>query len=854
MKKTNSASPKQRAKPSHIDELQPLSWDILSIPEALRFVYALRLPPHWVDAIKRLTPVDEIPPVISLHTALRVLAPEILYFFPSSFAENPQRRPAYWLLADAQGAELSTERFIWAIRAWLNVCYGNEVIRAVADQFQPSDLCWERLDLQDTLSDDVIMNAFPGLIARWLLTKSFPLSFFNAAKQEISYALRLAPSQGPDVDLISWPPTSKTIGKDKQYYYSYYLKFRLSSLPGKEHFRLLCQPGIRRWVTLPLAKTYDSGKTYIDLEWKREKSVFIARNSASWLTQQPTTTSLIRLGLRRYKKLVWVGRLSEILYNLSSQESIPDPLELLTKPDHFFPGMLIVHDNLLSTRHIVGAGIEEIDRWDVFRQLAKALPEGLISSPVLKKLRGFQRSLPSSAAQLSSKAASPAAYLHGVHHMRVPALIEICSTDAKHVEDVLLQQLGVERAKLVDGHILIQTNTGMVSALKVAKRLFPSELIGELPAAAGEDEESRFGATRALVRKIQKELEAATENTGVLLELPNYQTFYKDKKQKRRDPKLGIMWGFARQNRKLQTFQPKQLDEESYEERIQNAVRDVLRQMDFHFSPLYGGFRGTSLPQDLDIVAFWQVRLKARSRGESATTLPILVHAPAHEYGLSACIPGAYGPLWCSYPEMLVTIPDFSGGYENPEAIRTFFQRALEDRYLSNATLLLISEQNARSAFPEITDDRLQATPTGLRCALSFGDIPCRIARLRYSGYGMVPLVCPTHSFGRFSGLFHDEHISHVFYSLQERPLSAQRPQALHQRDSQSKPSWNPSTVEIALLNMHREDSEHEWAWLVHRLRQESSHTQIATLLPEPLYAASKVEEYVLRINDESGQ
>src|SRR5579883_2238591 len=97
---------KPRAKPSRIDELQPLSWDILNVPEAVRFVYALRLPSHWIDTIKSLTPVDDVPPVRSLHAVLQVLAPEILYFFPSSFAGNPAHRPPYWLLADGEGAQL----------------------------------------------------------------------------------------------------------------------------------------------------------------------------------------------------------------------------------------------------------------------------------------------------------------------------------------------------------------------------------------------------------------------------------------------------------------------------------------------------------------------------------------------------------------------------------------------------------------------------------------------------------------------------------------------------------------------------------------------------------------------------
>lgn len=843
-------SPRHRAKASRIEELQPLSWDIMSIPEALRSAYALRLPPHWVNTIAGLANVDEIPPVTSLYTVLRVLAPEILYFFPSSFAAVPERRPLYWLLADGSGTQLSAERLLWAIKAWLNTCYGNEVVRAIDSQFQASDLRWERLDLEQAASDEVMMGAFPGLIARWLLNQPFQLSLSNEAGQRVSYPLRLAPSYGPEVDIVTWEPTGIT-WQEEEYCYSYYLTFRLSSLPSPKYFRLLCQPGIRRWVTRPLVKIDKSDKTHIDLAWGREKSVFVARHSASWLTQRSAETSLIRLGLRRYQSLIWVGRLPDVLANLTAEETIPDPFELLVEPKKFYPSSLIVYDTSLSGRHLVGAGIEEIDRWEIQTQLTQILPEGLTPTSLFKKSRIFQRLEPSSSANLSSKRVSSSARLQGIKHMRTPACIEICSTDSERVEAAVLEELGLTRDALIDECIPIATDTGAASVLKIVKRVFRSELIAELPPAAGEDEESRFGATRGRTRLIEKELEAITGNAGVLLELPNYQTYYKESKQKRRDPKLGVMWGFARRNRKLQTFQPKQLDDETYEERIHNAVRDLLRQMDFRLNPLYMGFKGTSLPQDLDLLAFWQIRLKARKRGESAVTLPVLIHAPAHEYGLYVCLPGEYGPLWYPYSDALVMIPDFPGGCDTSNKTRAFAERAIQDRNLSHATLLLISEQNARAVFPELKDEYIQIHSSSWHCTLPLGNVPCRVARLRYSGYGTVPLVCPTHSFGRFSGLFHDSQVPHVFYSFQERPILAKRPQALHQRDAQDRLSWNPSTVEIVLLNMQADDQEDEWAWLVHRLRQESSHTGIATLLPEPLYAASKIEEYVLRIGDE---
>jgi hypothetical protein len=127
-----------------------------------------------------------------------------------------------------------------------------------------------------------------------------------------------------------------------------------------------------------------------------------------------------------------------------------------------------------------------------------------------------------------------------------------------------------------------------------------------------------------------------------------------------------------------------------------------------------------------------------------------------------------------------------------------------------------------------------------------------RVARLRYSRDGSVPLVCPTHTFGRFSGLYSSKALPTVFYSIQQRPVSARRPTGLRQRDAWGRLSWNPSTLEIVMLNLQADDVPEEWAWVVHRLREESSHTDVATLLPEPLHTASKISEYVLRISNDN--
>ena len=359
-----------------INEIQPLAWEISVIPEELRSIYALRLPDHWRVAIRSLSEVDRVPPHRCLHLILQALAPEILCFFPSTFSQNPQYRPEYWLAAEAATEVLNPERLLWAIISWLNACYTSREVQAIAQQLQPSDLTWERIDLQ-TATPATVEQVLPGLVARWLLGHGFEFHLSNEAGQIMQWPVRLAPSSGSESDLITWPPTSYH-GQKFDHSYSYYLKLRLAALPDARTLRLLCQPGIRRWVSAPLAKMNDTkGKPYVDLAWGRAKSVYFARQSASWLTQRPAEMSLLRLRLQNYNQVSWTGRLPAVLASLTPHEVIPDPLHLLAHPADFSPGILIVHDNLMSERHPVGLGIEAADRWEVFTQLSEALPAEL---------------------------------------------------------------------------------------------------------------------------------------------------------------------------------------------------------------------------------------------------------------------------------------------------------------------------------------------------------------------------------------------------------------------------------------------------------------------------------------------
>ena len=519
----------------------------------------------------------------------------------------------------------------------------------------------------------------------------------------------------------------------------------------------------------------------------------------------------------------------------------------------FHPGILIVYDQMMSQQHIVGAGIEEADRWETFTQLADAFPAGIQPTTVWTKGKVIPRGQPSFTATKSRKKISEDIRLQAVAQMPTPAQIVLCSSDATTWQQWLLEEVGAVGRLADDGTITVEDGRSGQAVLRVSQQTFASDLVGSLPPEAAENDESQQALTLQRVRHIERKLGRVEENTGVLLEMLNYREVYSRMSRERRlDPKPAVKWGFIRTNRKVQCIQPQDREQEHYEERVRNGIRDLLRQMDYHWNPLYGGFKGTQLPSALDLFGLWQIRLRPRRRGENVVTVPLAIHVLPGEQKTWVCLPGLYGPHWQPYVEVFSQIPDFDGGYTNDDAMRTFFRQALQMRGEGRPALLLASEQNIRSVLPEIQDWSLAKREEALSQALGVDERPWRIARLRFSGYGSVPLVCPTQDFGRFSGLFHDERFPQIFYSIQERPASAQRKTGLRQRNAPTKLSWNPSTVEIMMLHLLEGDIAEEWAWVVHRLREESFHTDRSTLLPEPLHSVSKLAEYVPRIDDEA--
>lgn len=830
---TSEYRPKVRAARSSIQELQPLAWEIEAIPEALSKVYVLRLPEHWRRGVRDLPEQEHLPPIISLYMALNAVAPEILCFFPHAFASDPSYRPPYWLASETL---LPTERFLLAIQAWLLGIYGSQRGGAVLRSFQASDLTWEELDLRSA-PPGAVENVLPGLVVRWLAKQQYELQLSNQDKHVFHWPIRVSPAHGTDAEMVTWPPQEVT-DHSSAYLYSYYLRLRLASPPGSAEWSLLCQPGIRRWVSRPLTHTNGNGRTYVNLAWGRRKAVYVACPNVRWLSQVPDEFSLLRLDLLYRSNVNWAGNLPIALESLVDL-NLPDPLNLLSHPEEFAPRLLILHDSLTQPRHAVGLGIEAADRWEVFNQLSDALPDEFHRMSFWSRLKSPQRLERSYAAESTRHAIAPAVRRAALAKLP-PTRLELHCSDPDRWEQWIRAELGL-------------TRTSRSETLQIVRRQLPPDIVELLPPDATESGEAHVAAERLRARRIQQSLAREDKvQTGVLLEMANFQELYAhNQREARRDPKQAVRWGLARTGRVTQFIRPESQSADDYELRVRHGLWDLLRQLDFHFNPPYTGFRRTSLPTALDLVGLRQIRLNALRRGERAVTLPLVAYMPADQVVLRVCLPGEGGPHWQPYHTALLEAVDFGGGYQHPGQVRDFFVRALENLPWANPTLLLLDGQNLRCALPELKDKELNLDAFGLEGIPPQGKDLVRVARLRYSADGGVPLVCPTHSFGRYSGIYNHARFPQVFYSIQERPLSAKRANGLRQIDAWRRHSWNPSTVEVVMAQLQPNDVPAEWAWVVHRLRQEATQSEAATLLPEPLHSMAKFDEYVMRVTDD---
>ncbi|KYQ87952.1 MULTISPECIES: pPIWI_RE module domain-containing protein [unclassified Thermoactinomyces] len=795
---------------SVLKELQPIAWDINEIPNFISKVYCLKLPDQWKDIINHLIQINrekDFVPTRSLQAALLAGAPEIIDFNYYAFKNNT----TYWLISDQNFHTIDVNNLVSLIRQWIYFEFPGKQAHAFAQRLNTNGIKWEVVDVR-TLPESMLKRILPQLIVRELIRREYR-DPQNGRLFQIVPPLNTRQA----AEIVSWEPSRMPENPDFSAH-SYKLTFSVGRMLGKSSLQLFVDLGLRRWVGEPLLTD-----TVNHLPWKINQSVYLARQSISWLSDLPQESTFIQLQLRKESKdfVRWENRIPEFLNRINSadQNKIPDIKELLVNPQKFQPDVLIVYDQRMGISHPVGSGVTANDRKDFFESLNNALYSIFNFSPSSKWIR--QRTLRQQKLLTDSK-----------QPINQKAVIEIWSNDADRWEELIKEEINDDQNK---------------DKLQIVKRE-PHPITNLLDFDPEDPNQQLKNAIQYRIDTISKLFEKPKNRTGILIEMPNYNKMFVRTKDANRDPKSSVRYGLAITGRLTQFITPEYAEPKSYEERIKMAINDLLRrQMQWKRNTLYTGYKKTSLPKQLDLLAFWVIN-KRRKRGN--LTIPLVGYAPSNDTQIKVCLPGENGNEWQYYSEALLKITQIQTNFDG-EGIHEFFKQAIEELDIKNPALLLLDERNLRKYWPKLNNEELIFDDQNYKIYDDFlHHSELRIVKLRFSEEKplSIPIASPTREVSKYQGLFAPENgPDNVFYSFQEKPVTAEKIKTgLRHRDAMHKHYWNSVTAEIILLNLKKGDNPAEWAFVVHSLRKSSEHIDSATRLPEPLYSLKCMEEYVI--------
>jgi hypothetical protein len=244
----------------------------------------------------------------------------------------------------------------------------------------------------------------------------------------------------------------------------------------------------------------------------------------------------------------------------------------------------------------------------------------------------------------------------------------------------------------------------------------------------------------------------------------------------------------------------------------------------------------------LDLFGLWIIQLNSRTRSEKTVLLPLVIHTTA-QGEFYVILPDATNGAM-HYPSLHEGIlaaaqSTYEAGEDRYTDIMLFFRRALESCNRGQDALLLIWEQNSLRVFGE-NDVVKSLFPDGAKNV--------RVTTLRHSQDNTAPMCVPIEKRSKYQGVFQVAHQQRMYYSIHYVGERQSPPkQIAYKHTWQREPAFNPATVLIWLSHLQPNDQPTEWAWLIHRLRKESSHMDIPTIVPQPIHNAKLIPKFLSR-------
>lgn len=590
------------------DTAIPLTYDELTIPDEykdeLLSVYQL----HKQNA-KNL-PVDD------LNRLIRLLVPDLYSISPYGGQIGRE-----WLRAEHKSIE--AEKIHKLVVEWRNI-HGMSNVNLPVDIFQWMSV---DIDLADwtthenntaKASKDAIYDILPALLARKIEGQSLDLGGANSLT---FYRVSKSPVEKGH-EMMSWPPLIHKDDKNRSWYYSYYLRISVATIPFDSQPVINVYVGIRRWIS-----------QYHSFLPRTQHSVYL-RTKVSYI-KSPTRHHAFQVAYASLGKdfnLEWDDNLPQILKNVGVTDTILTPQELRENPCQFLeshekPNMaLVYHTRMGSPTHAVNLGITSYDRvkilekvtqlWEGLLVLKPTIPRATVSK--IKNEQVFSNNKISNTISKRwgrLKQQHPGGYIH----------IEVYYQQ----EETRLAMLGIIADMLgIAAHEDKYTRDDFTVVIS-------SRLLGKIGSALERNATDKIHDVVESRRAMVLELLGLAQNpTIALIELGNADEFKEfNTGKKSTDPKNTLRAAFASSGRLSQFFTPMTSKEikgkkSAILDRFKNAVLDGLRQLGVHEAGYINKNNDWELnPNNYSVAGFWLIRQSGKvSQSNRQRFLPTIVY------------------------------------------------------------------------------------------------------------------------------------------------------------------------------------------------------------------------------------
>jgi pPIWI_RE module N-terminal domain/RNaseH domain of pPIWI_RE/MID domain of pPIWI_RE len=698
--------------------------------------------------------------------------------------------------------------------------------------------------------------------------------------------VQASPSQRGAAELVSWPPrTFAQRNSTRVWHFSFYLRISLQTVPFDPRPRIHLHAGVRRWES--------DRKVYIPPG--DSVSVYLAAR-APWIEGAPTPDEFRfgkgRLVWRPREKACWaMGGPEEMLRRLTFATEFPDPQDLVNDPAPWLEGpggitAAVVYSTAMGKTHGVGPGMMPRDRSPLMEWAAQALQPALVAVPDLvrsampvkpsnapaRKLAARASTDDTAARERDAAASARRAQLARVLGERNFIVDVFCQTTTirEAIIEAAVEDLGLAGAEVPAD---LATRTWATGELDVQLR--PHDLgdlgsglllDGEVPATR--DQRDAAVAERRLA--VSRDMRVLLPGSSlVLAEIDRPARFAGPLA----DPKVAMRLGFADANLVSQFLHPPDDDDdpdETIPHRALAAWQDGLRQVGLASLPTHS--LGDRVPADLQHLAIWIVRKNRSGPTGHAHFLPVAVLMRPESPGALGIVPRL--TQWVPYGELLQAIGqngtiEETWSREAAQSLTERFIRQVLYATRNRPTLLLTHAQNLRSWWPALTNSAVIRDHVGFGGTMSKAALygqGLRHIRVRDSDSFETPQwFAPNENSGRpglAEGLWLPAEAgpgNRVFGSTTGKPVTASHAavsasklvprSAERPKIDTGQHAWNPSLLEIVVLDCGAEDDPEAFAALAHQLRVSPDHRD-ALKLPVPLHLASRAAEYVLHTEE----